>query len=411
MDNEQDLSLNELCKICHTNAPKYKCPRCSMRTCSLPCSKRHKLWSQCSGERDPAAYLKRKDLATPAAFDRDFNFISGIERYLERADRDAENRGVALDRSGEDGNNNGRGKRRGELVKGEVALQRALEASGVNVLKAPKGMTRNKQNMTYWHKRQKCLSWSIEWVLSDGRTTVSKSLETNSVETAFSRTPVAKDILSQPQLDYPTLSAKRIKIEPPTPEAAGEESSQHQPPAGETEIPPAEIPRSRHSSQTISAASTPQPVPLAEEHLPSNFQQEAAIKQEEQGQNVSPLPAPKTATTNQPPPKLHFYLHRPQTASKYPVLTPLSASASISDSLRGRTVLEFPTLYVLPWKAGELPGDKYLLEEEYLRENKDVDVDVGVGSGEIGDDGADGNLNGVDERKFLEVLQQDLQGP
>lgn len=91
-----DPVLSDLCTICHIQPPKYRCPRCSTRTCSLPCSRRHKLWSQCSGVRDPAAYLKRSELATESAFDRDFNFITGIERTLERAERDAENRGISV---------------------------------------------------------------------------------------------------------------------------------------------------------------------------------------------------------------------------------------------------------------------------------------------------------------------------
>lgn len=92
-----DTLLSDLCTICHINPPKYRCPRCSTRTCSLPCSRRHKLWSQCSGVRDPAAYLKRSELATESAFDRDFNFITKIERSLERAEREAEVRGIPLD--------------------------------------------------------------------------------------------------------------------------------------------------------------------------------------------------------------------------------------------------------------------------------------------------------------------------
>lgn len=133
------------------NVPKYRCPGCSSRTCSLSCSKRHKLWSQCSGVRDPAAYLKKKELTTPAAFDKDFNFITGIERSLERADRDAEHRGLCLDLP--DGNSHGNRKRRNELAKGEIPLQKGIEKSGVKVIKAPKGMTRSKQNQSHWNRK------------------------------------------------------------------------------------------------------------------------------------------------------------------------------------------------------------------------------------------------------------------
>lgn len=154
----------------HINPPKYRCPRCSTRTCSLPCTRRHKLWSQCSGVRDPAAYLKRSELATPSAFDRDFNFISGIERSLERAERDAENRGIELGQAaaesadaggGEQAASTGTGavtgqKRKhpgGGLVKGEAGFLRGAEASGVRVVRAPRGMSRNKANGSRWHPK------------------------------------------------------------------------------------------------------------------------------------------------------------------------------------------------------------------------------------------------------------------
>jgi hypothetical protein len=93
--------------------------------------------------------LKRKELATASGVDRDFNFITGIERYLERADRDAENRGVVL----ESFVNCGKLKRSRDPVRGVSELQKGIETCGVTVVKAPKGMSRSKQNMSYWHKK------------------------------------------------------------------------------------------------------------------------------------------------------------------------------------------------------------------------------------------------------------------
>lgn len=115
--------------------------------------------------RDPAAYLRRNELATPAAFDRDFNFITGIERTIERADRDAENRGVHIDHDyveggadGEEDNGNAKKRKRANndgsgLVKGEAGFLRGSQTSEVHVIRAPKGMTRNKQNTSRWHPK------------------------------------------------------------------------------------------------------------------------------------------------------------------------------------------------------------------------------------------------------------------
>ena len=155
---------NTPCLYSHINPPKYRCPRCSIRTCSLPCTRRHKLWSQCSGVRDPAAYLKRNELATESAFDRDFNFITGIERTLERAERDVDNRGIDLARGaqtdgvgaeGEQESVSGRKRKHPNqgLVKGEAGFLRGAEAGGVKVIRAPKGMSRNKQNGSRLHPK------------------------------------------------------------------------------------------------------------------------------------------------------------------------------------------------------------------------------------------------------------------
>ena len=146
----------------HIHPPKYRCPRCSTRTCSLPCTKRHKLWAQCSGVRDPAAYVKRGDLATPSGIDRDYNFITSIERKLDHADRDAEARGVALQVDG-GGEKRQRNNRRPAI--GQLNMENAIRKSGAIVDRAPKGMVRSKENQTKWDNRY-VQPWLIESALA-----------------------------------------------------------------------------------------------------------------------------------------------------------------------------------------------------------------------------------------------------
>ena len=95
----------------------------------------------CSGVRDPARYLKKNDLETPEAFDHDFNFISGIERSMEGATRISENMLPTSSIQGTSKNQK----------KGVVPLQNALKRNNVLVLRAPTGMTRQKQNQTAWN--------------------------------------------------------------------------------------------------------------------------------------------------------------------------------------------------------------------------------------------------------------------
>lgn len=118
----------------HRNTPKYRCPACSTRTCSLQCVQTHKARG-CSGKRDPTSYVKKSQLATPSGVDHDYNFISGIERSRGRAEdhlqgrsiHDAEGRSTRLN---------------------QPAFRNRLQLARVNVEYAPLGMSRQKLNKT-----------------------------------------------------------------------------------------------------------------------------------------------------------------------------------------------------------------------------------------------------------------------
>jgi len=83
-------------------------------------------------------YVKRSKLATPAGVDHDYNFITGIERAFDSADRQ-------LGESGLQANN-----LTGKAQKRENTLRQAFSRSEVIVEKAPLGMTRQKRNRTHW---------------------------------------------------------------------------------------------------------------------------------------------------------------------------------------------------------------------------------------------------------------------
>lgn len=83
---------------------------------------------------------------------------------MERAERDVENRGIDLARGqvaetmgAEEAAETGTGGKRKHpgqgFVKGEAGFLRGAEAGGVRVLRAPRGMTRNKENGSRWHPK------------------------------------------------------------------------------------------------------------------------------------------------------------------------------------------------------------------------------------------------------------------
>lgn len=46
-----------LCEECKSNPSKYKCPGCSIHSCSLPCVKSHKKRTGCTGTRDQTQFV------------------------------------------------------------------------------------------------------------------------------------------------------------------------------------------------------------------------------------------------------------------------------------------------------------------------------------------------------------------
>ncbi|CAG7925493.1 unnamed protein product [Penicillium olsonii] len=399
----EETLLTDLCAICHVVPPKYKCPRCSIRTCSLPCTRRHKLWSECSGVRDPAAYLKRNELATESAFDRDFNFITGIERTLERADREADNRGIDLARGAQSEHPGADGtpepaaglkrKHPGQgLAKGEAGFLRGAEAGGVTVIRAPKGMSRNKQNGSRLHPKHKCLSWTIEWITAEGVKTIRNSVvDTCSVTEAYDRCcPRPKESESDAG---------------PAKDEARKESSV-----------PAESTGNGTIGETKSSAETAEVTAESEaihSPVPDAPEVPAEASTEIDNQAVETVPDQSIS----PHRGLFFYLHRPRTTTKKPVLVPLLQSATLNATLRNRTVLEFPTIYALPLRAEELAEKEssFILEEEYLRTVGPEENPLSTGSDDEQPDGtlpgSSVNLQNVDEQKVLEVLKQDLFEP
>ncbi|KAB8261819.1 hypothetical protein BDV32DRAFT_157814 [Aspergillus pseudonomiae] len=406
MSSETPL-LSDLCTICHIQPPKYRCPRCSTRTCSLPCSRRHKLWSQCSGVRDPAAYMKKNELATESAFDRDFNFITGIERTLERAERDAENRGISvqpgtsgrgvdlavvgLDGDEESGRaETGRKRRRveggsGGFVRGEFGFLRGAEEAGVTVLRAPRGMSRNKANASKWMPKNKCLNWSVEWIASDGEKRIRLCLESSTLAEAYDRSfPLSKEEREQKKKDQESKS-----------EEVDVNSSEQLP-------------------------DTRDPTPSTAEATPQETPKEAVLPnpESETRPDITPQDQPTQSTDKITSHRnLYFYLHRPRTSTKQPVLVPLSPTATLTSALRDRTVLEFPTIYILSDSPDALSSEeenaKFLLEKDYLRMQPQGETESGETSEADGEQLAPGSvdISNVDEKRVLEVLQKDLLEP
>ncbi|KAI5864342.1 hypothetical protein GGS23DRAFT_563936 [Durotheca rogersii] len=172
-----DPLLTSLCTICRIQPPKYRCPRCGTRTCSLVCVSKHKKWSSCNGERDPTVYIPREKLKTDAGIDHDYNFLTKIERAVERAERILREDREILPQddttSRPPPNKRARlhkGRSRGRVTFDENArrwdrnsIQRTRQL-GIHVSSVPYGMARAKENKTSWNKRKRSINWQVEWL-------------------------------------------------------------------------------------------------------------------------------------------------------------------------------------------------------------------------------------------------------
>jgi hypothetical protein len=95
--------------------------------------------------RDPTAFIKKSQLTTPAGFDHDFNFLSGLERGMLK-EKDDKSSLLQVVKE-EDSSDRLRREKRGEF------FYRRCRAMGITVYTAPKGMLRERQNDSRIAKR------------------------------------------------------------------------------------------------------------------------------------------------------------------------------------------------------------------------------------------------------------------
>ncbi|KAK4935197.1 hypothetical protein LTR10_023697 [Elasticomyces elasticus] len=378
-DTGGESLLTDLCAICHANPIKYTCPRCGIHTCSLPCVKRHKTWAQCSGIRNPAAYRKRADLATPGSVDQDFNFITSVERSLQKADDMPLNREKALAPSGLRHQQHGSKKGR---------LDTEVEERGIRLVRAPHGLSRNRQNKSRWgSQKENCIMWTTEWIHHDGTTRMQNILESRTVREAFVHCFGKNALLGKrkrKRSDLETANVRATEDDTLAVQATQEEAIQDPPP-----------------TENNVALEDPIPddaAPLHEELQVPNTSEEAATKTQ-------------ASDATDPLHSLHFYLLRPMTTAKLKCLIPISQTSTLKDVLQGRTILEFPTFYVRQELPEALP-EPFITEEKYDNHyGKEIPIDLPA---YVPNDTATNepptSLADIDEQKVLEVLQKDLTG-
>ncbi|KAF1831885.1 HIT finger domain-containing protein [Decorospora gaudefroyi] len=403
--------LNELCSICNTNKSKYRCPACSARTCSLPCYKRHQQWAQCSGQRDPTKFMKKSQLVTPAGIDHDFNFLSGVERNLEKAEKVAS---TAF--AGAPSEAKSKSQRAG------VQFSKLEAAAGVNIIRAPQGLSRQKENKSHLSSTKRARQnavWTIEWFDHIGQRVLTETSSTQHIKDA------------QPFVRHGTggkAKKRKLNTEEPTtskPSQAQDQDQDHPqikdvaPSTSEDQIEP--LQRLKVNSKLQVNDAKPERVSPRRASSPREQQDQASKRHTDMAETHTRGPS-HDGPDEQPVGhgQHRYFLLKPRTSTSRRVLIPLEPCHTIAESLRGRTLLEFPTIYMFPTSVAPLP-DEFMLEEEYLLQEgeeakefddlmKELDPEMlrrlkeGDRAGQQ-DQGAEEQLDGL---RILDMLKRDL---
>ncbi|TRM68437.1 hypothetical protein BD626DRAFT_481730 [Schizophyllum amplum] len=156
------------CAICKQKTAIYTCPRCSLKSCSLPCSTSHKTSTGCSGERDRSKYVPLKEYGYGTLMD-DYTFLEDVGRHVGQWGKEIVKgglnavpttgvaRGMARTRGGAARRPGGR-----QSVKRDT-LKAQLEAHDIDVDFLPSGMERKKLNQSTWDFKNQTAFLTVEF--------------------------------------------------------------------------------------------------------------------------------------------------------------------------------------------------------------------------------------------------------
>ena len=301
------------------------------------CIKKHKKRAQCSGVRDPGAYRKRGELANPTSIDQDFNFITGVERSLQRAEDDVKKRRIHLQPARLGGQ------------RGPEKLEATAAERGIKLVRAPKGLSRRKQNTSHPSHHGQNNMWTVEWVHQKGWQRVSNMLDSQTIGEAFDSF-------------FGKVTRKRKR---------GQDRRNCSRNENETEV-----------HETL------------EDREGGDFLADRPTDGHEE----------RSAQPTDKPDKFHFYLHRPLTISNIKVLIPFSREIRLKDLLKDRTIIEFPTIHIR-FDTPEQVSKPFLLETAYIEQREDVAILPSHKPETV----RASDPSTVDPSKVLEVLKQDLK--
>ncbi|GJJ70223.1 zinc finger HIT domain-containing protein 3 [Entomortierella parvispora] len=185
------------CEVCGVKAAKYKCPGCFCQTCSLQCSKQHKLDTTCSGVRSKTHFVGRSQYSEQDMMS-DYNFLEEVGRTVDNAARE----NVKLDSANPNrkkvlGANNNKNRNSRNRNNNAAAVTEETSASssaaqeleklgsegsgsyrdkqqilhakkrGIHLIMMAEGLKKRKENNSHWRDKPNRFIWTLEWIFPE----------------------------------------------------------------------------------------------------------------------------------------------------------------------------------------------------------------------------------------------------
>ncbi|XP_041646380.1 box C/D snoRNA protein 1 [Cheilinus undulatus] len=151
--SKRKISLSN-CGVCGSEEAKYRCPACLAHSCSLPCVKKHKEDSGCSGVRNKTAFVKLSQFDEMALLS-DYRFLEDTGRFADSANRDSL---VRTPRS---------------TIK---AKRLSANARKINITLRflPVNFTKSRENSTFYLAKERLFLWHVKLIFPQSGTEFSQ---------------------------------------------------------------------------------------------------------------------------------------------------------------------------------------------------------------------------------------------
>nr|XP_037269453.1 box C/D snoRNA protein 1-like isoform X1 [Rhipicephalus microplus] len=160
MDDVTSFGLSSRTCLQCGKPSKYCCPKCSARSCSLPCVKQHKKIGECDGVRDKTAFIPL-DGFTDLDLLSDYRFLEESSRIVDTACRTRPALGVYPQQK----------SLPGFLHKFQAECRRR----GIILKLLPRCFTKRQENKSQYNFRERCIYWHVAWVFPAANIKVTES--------------------------------------------------------------------------------------------------------------------------------------------------------------------------------------------------------------------------------------------